>query len=375
MKVIIIGAGASGVMAAINYKRNHLNDDVLIIEHLDKPLKKILATGNGKCNLGNSELNISNYSNSEFVGEILKDYDFDQYVKFLDSLNIHTKLNGNLLYPISESAISVKDALLNEVDRLGIKINSSEEFVDYIVNKKISVKTNIKNYECDKLFITGAGKSSPKLGSDGSVFNILVNHGYKYRKFEPGLTPIYTKENTKILDGIRVKANVSLFKDEKLIHKESGEVLFKPNGLSGIVIFNISRIIAKAPQYAYKIKLDLLEQYKEFELENLCKNQTNIDFLKGFIHPTLVKYFVQNHFDKDPIKHIKALTFEFKDFYGFEFSQVSIGGLKVENFTNSLESKLEKNVFCLGELIDVDGPCGGYNLTWAFYSALKATSK
>lgn len=373
MKIIIIGLGASGSIAAINYKRNHPNDDVLVIEHLDKPLKKILATGNGKCNLGNSNINFDRYSNPSFVKDVFDDFKFEAYKDFLNSLNIHTKLNGELLYPISESAISVRDALVKEINRLHINVNLNEEFLDYMCDKQIKVITNKAQYECDKLFITGAGKSSPKLGSDGSTFDILKKHGYKVRELYPGLTPIYTKEKTKILDGIRVKANASLFKDNTLIHTESGEVLFKQKGLSGIVIFNLSSLIARQPQSAYKISLDLLDQYSSNELENLRKNQTNIEFLQGFIHPTLVQYFIDNKLDNDPIKNIKSLSFNFEDFYGFEFSQVSVGGLLPNNFLTNLESKLEKNVFVLGELIDVDGPCGGYNLTWAFYSAIKAT--
>lgn len=373
MKIIIIGAGASGTIAAINYKRNHPSDDVLIIEHLDKPLKKILATGNGKCNLGNANLAFNKFNNAQFVASVLKDYSFEKYSNFFESINIHTKLNNEYLYPTSESAVTVKEAILNEMNKLDIKINLEEEFIDYVVSKDIKVKTNKSTYTCDKLFITGAGKSSPKLGSDGSTFAILKKHGYSFDELQPGLTPIYTNEKTKVLDGVRVKANVSLFKDNKLIHQESGEVLFKSQGLSGIVIFNVSSIIAKQPQSTYKIKLDLLEQYSLEELENHRKNQTNIEFLQSFVHPNIVKYFIENKLDKEPAKNLKLLTFTFKDFYGFEFSQVSVGGLKVDNFAPSLESKLEKNVFCLGELINVDGPCGGYNLTWAFCSALIAT--
>lgn len=373
MKVIIIGAGASGVLAAINYKRNHQNDDVLIIEQLDKPLKKILATGNGKCNLGNSDIDFNNYTNSDFVKKVMSDYLFIKYRDYFESLNIHTKLIDKLLYPTSESAITVRDSLLKEVAHLGVKIVTEEKFEDYKKESKILVITNKSKYECDKLFITGAGASSPKLGSDGSTFEIMKKHKYSYKELNPGLCPIYTNEKTKNLDGIRVKASVSLYENNNLIHKESGEVLFKAQGLSGIVIFNISSLIAKNPKSKYKISLDLLESYDIKILEKHRKSQSNSEFLQGFLHPALVKYFIENGYDKDPIKNIKSLDFTFKDFYGFEFSQVSIGGIETENFNNNLESKHEKNVYCLGELLNVSGPCGGYNLTWAFYSAIKAT--
>ncbi len=371
MKVIVIGAGASGIAATINYKRNHKQDDVLVIEHLDKPLKKILVTGNGKCNLGNSNINYDLYKNPKFAEQIIDSYN---YKEFFESISIKTKLVDALAYPVSESAVSVREALLNEVSRLKIKIKLSENFIDYKIGNSITVKTDKASYECDKLFIAGGLKSSPKQGSDGTVFAILAKHGYKFREPNPGLTPIFTKEKTKILDGIRVKANVTLIKDNKIIHSEKGEVLFKEHGLSGIVIFNTASIIARDTKSNYKIRLDILPDFDEKTLNEFALSHGVNEFLLAYINPKLGSYLKDNFKINNIVKICKNLVFTYDKSYGFEFSQVSVGGILDSELDENLMSKKEKNVFIIGELLDNDGPCGGYNLTWAFASAIKSTN-
>lgn len=371
MKIIVIGAGASGIAAAINYKRHHENDDVLVIEHLDKPLKKILATGNGKCNLGNSNIDFNRYNQPEFALNVIKNYD---YVNFFNSISIQTKLIGDLAYPVSESAVSVREALLNECRKLKIKINVSESLKDYDFKGKIRVFTDKNTYECDKLFLAGGLCSSPKLGSDGSLIEILKRHEYKIIKPEPGLSPLYTIEKTKELDGVRFKGNVKLYSALKLVHEEEGEILFKDHGLSGIVIFNLMSIISRNPNEKYRIVLDMLPQYDQSFLNDYIKSHSVDEFLLAFINPKISDYLKRIYPLKANItKVVKNLEFTFDKSYGFEFSQVSVGGISLTEVDENLMSKKEKNVYLIGELLNVDGPCGGYNLTWAFASALKAT--
>lgn len=369
MKIIVIGAGASGVVAAINYKRNHPSDDVLIIEHLDKPLKKILATGNGKCNLANSNIDFSFYNDSAFASKIISKYDFK---KFFDSISIETKTIDGLVYPVSESALSVRDALLKECRKLGIKINVNEKFTDYICGEEIEVITNLKNYKCDKLIISGGLKSSPKLGSDGSTYEIIKKHAYKVIEPNAGLSPLYTKEKTKLIDGIRCKVNAKLITNNKVVHNEFGEVLFKDHGLSGIVIFNTMSTIARNQKLPYKISLDLLPDYNEEYLEKYWKSHGFPEFLQAFINPKIINYLKERfHADEQIFKAIKNLEFTFEKSYGFDFSQVSVGGVSINEIDENMMSKKERNVYLIGELVNIDGPCGGYNLTWAFASALK----
>lgn len=369
MKILIVGAGASGITAAINLKRKHPLDDVLVIEHLDKPLKKILATGNGKCNLGNAAIDFSKYNNPAFSKKIISNYNYES---FFDSISIKTKLIGDLAYPISESAVSVREALLNEANKLGVKIHTEEKLIDYTSNKNISVTTNKTKYVVDKLVLAGGLKSSSKLGSDGSVFEVLKKHNYKFVEPRVGLAPLTTKEKLKELDGIRVKANVKLLSEKKLIHEEKGEVLFREHGLSGIVIFNIVSIISRNPSKSYKIELDLLPDFSEEYLRKFNTSHTFSEFLLAFINPKISQYLTKRFSNESQIlKSIKALDFEFDKTAEFDFSQVSVGGINVNEVNENLESVKERNVFIVGELLNIDGPCGGYNLTWAFASALK----
>ena len=371
MKILIVGAGASGIVAAINYKRNHKDDEVLVIEQMQVPLKKLLASGNGKCNLGNSNIDFSLYSNPSFAKSVIEGYD---YKKFFSSISIETKTFGGLAYPVSESAVSVKDALLNSVKSSGISVKTEEKLIDFSVKNQIEVLTNKQKYVVDKLYLAGGLKSSPKLGSDGSVLDILSKHGYIITTPEAGLCPIYTKEKTKSVDGVRVKSIVSLYKNGKLVHREGGEVLFKERGLSGIVIFNTASIISRDPKVNYKVSLDLLPDFSIDYLENYGKSHKFSDLMLAFLNPKLSKYLTERFQKEDAIfRAIKNLEFTFDGTYGFDFSQVSIGGIDVSEVDENLMSKREKNVYIIGELLDIDGPCGGYNLTWAFASAIKST--
>ncbi len=371
MKILIVGAGASGIVAAINYKRNHKDDEVLVIEQMQAPLKKLLASGNGKCNLGNSNIDFSLYNNPSFAKSVIEGYD---YKKFFSSISIETKTFGDLAYPVSESAVSVKDALLNSAKSSGISVKTEEKLIDFSVKNQIEVITNKQKYVVDKLYLAGGLKSTPKLGSDGSVLDILSKHGYIITPPEAGLCPIYTKEKTKLVDGVRVKSIISLYKNGKLVHKEGGEVLFKERGLSGIVIFNTASIISRDPKVNYKISLDLLPDFSIDYLENYRKSHKFSDLLLAFLNPKLSKYLTERFQKEDAIfTAIKNLNFTFDGTYGFDFSQVSVGGIDISEVDNNLMSRREKNVFIIGELLNIDGPCGGYNLTWAFASAIKST--
>ena len=369
MKVIIIGAGASGVAAAINCKRHHSSDEVLVIEHLDKPLKKILATGNGKCNLGNANIDFSRYNNPDFAHNIIRDYD---YKRFFESISIQTKLVDNLAYPVSESAVSVREALLNECNKLGIKFALSENFLNYESRGKITVTTDRNSYVCDKLVLAGGLFSSPKLGSDGSVIKEIIRHGYKVIPSQPGLSPLHTIEKTKSIDGIRCKAIVKVLENNKVIHEELGEVLFKDHGLSGIVIFNAMSLIARKPDLKHKIFLDLLPDFSLKYLKEYKCSHSFAEFMQAFINPKISLYLKERFKNEEKIfEAIKNLEFTFDKSYGFDFSQVSVGGLSVNEVDENLMSKREKNIYFLGEILDIDGPCGGYNLTWAFASGLR----
>ena len=369
MKIGVVGAGASGIVFAINRKRLFPKDEVIVFEHLDKPLKKILATGNGKCNIGNT-IDISDQIDEPSVKSILKENDFDAQKEFLDSINIKTKLMGNLAYPITESAVTVRNALLKacEQEKVCIELECSPESYS-LENNKIILHTNKGQFILDRLVFATAGKSSPNLGSDGSVIPLLLDHGYKLKEFRPILCPIHTKEKTKELDGTRVKGNVTVSLENKVIFEESGEILFKDKGLSGIVIFNSTRCMKE--NKPYKIQLDLLPDISKEELNSFLKSHDSQTLLESYLHPNLAKYISKNcHNEKEVINFVKSLTFTHDGTYGFDVSHVSSGGVRLNDVNQSLESKKETGVYFIGELLDYDGPCGGYNLMWAIASGL-----
>ena len=370
MKILIVGAGVSGVAAAINIKRKYPNDEVVIIEHNEKPLRKILATGNGRCNLGNKKLDISKYNHPD----LMKSYSYKEYIEYIESYGFKTKELGDLVYPYSESAQTVRNRLLKELGRLNVDIHNEEDFIDYQITKTgVSVKTNKNEYLVDKLILATGGKSTKSLGNDGSIFDVLNRHHYNIVPLRPGLVPIKTKENTKLVDGVRTKARVLLLENGKNVFEEDGEVLFKKDGLSGIVIFNASNHI-KNKSHKYEIVLNLIP---DFNRELHKNNQQFLDkheFLEYYFAPKFAQYLDSIISSKNYINELQNLTFNFKDFYDFENSQITIGGIQIDDVKPNFESKKEPNVYFLGELLDMHGPCGGYNLTWAFICGQKLMS-
>lgn len=369
MKIIIIGAGASGIAAAINLKRKNTSIDVLVLEHEDRPLKKILATGNGKCNIGNVNLVPNDFGTNRIINEVFKNYSFKEYRNYIESFSFKTRLNDNLLYPISESAQTVRNQMLYLCEKLGIEILCNENIKDYKLSNGITVQTDKNEYICDKLIIACGGKSSPQLGSDGSIFTILKNHNYHITELKPGLVPLKTVEKTKTIDGVRVKGNISLIQNNKKIWNENGEILFKDHGISGIVTLNASNVIANLKDKNVKIQIDLVPELSEKELENHQQITSKSTFLSEYLQPKMIAYFREQKYDQNIAYYLKNLPFNFADFYGFENSQITIGGIDLNDIKPTLESKIEPNVYMIGEVLDIQGPCGGYNLTWAFLSA------
>ena len=376
MRIAVIGAGVSGIIFSINRKRLHPEDHIVIFEHLDKPLKKILATGNGKCNIANKKPIYQNYD-EPIVQEILKTYNFEKQKEFLNSLNVKIKLVNDLAYPITESAVTVRNALLKAISELGIRIVTNSNVMDYAIKDgQLYLYVDETIIPFDKIVIATGGYSSPNLGSDGSFVKVIQYHGVKLEEFKPGLCPIYTRNSTKAVEGTRVKANVKLFNNDELLFNEDGEVLFKNKGLSGIVIFNMSRVIAPLPYKPYKIVLDLLPDISEKELRDFLKEKGRDVLLETHLHPNLAKWLNRDDYsDDDIIKQMKKMTFTFDELYEFDDSQISVGGIKFDQLTDSLEYKKEKGVYFLGELLNYDAPCGGYNLMWAIATGLYVANK
>lgn len=346
-KVFILGGGISGVFAGIRIKECHPSYEVEIFESNDKLLKKIYATGNGKCNFASSGSLTNKYNNELFALNIINQYPSKEIVHYFDSIGVKSKSIGDLYYPYSESAETVANKLLEKVRELGIKVHLSIKVIDY---KNNQLQTDRGTFPYDALIISIGGKSSPKLGSNGLFWPNLIKHGYKIKEASPSLCPIRTKENTKMVEGLRHKVKASLYQNNKLIHIEDGELLFKKDGLSGIVIFNLTHYINR------------LDDKKNITIHiDFAPNmEGNYDSL---LNPKLSSYLLNNKLD------IHNSIFTFKDFYGFDNSQVTSGGILVNELNDDLSSKLEKDIYFIGEVVNIDAICGGYNMMWAFASA------
>ena len=354
MNIGIIGGGASGSYLAIRIKELHPSFNVTIIERNDKLMKKVAVTGNGRCNYANLG-SLENKYNNSFANQILNNLKPQQIVDNFERYGIHPTMIDELVFPVSLSAQTVVLMLNKKLDELGVNVCLNEKVLDYEnKNNQFFIKSDKQTHVFDKIVFAAGGKAYPQLGTDGSLFDVLKKHNYEIETLSPSLSPLKVKENTKKISGQRVKCLVSLLSKDKLYYSESGEVLFKDDGISGIVILNMSqKINTIVDKTNVKIVLDLAPSKKGIKP----------DRYEEYVHPKVAAYLIDNHLD------INKVVFTFKAFYDFNIAEVSHGGVSLKEITNELESKKEKGLFFAGEILDIDGMCGGFNLMFAFASA------
>lgn len=383
MKIGIIGAGASGLYSAMLVKRKHPDWSVIIFDKEKKAGRKLLATGNGHCNLLNASLSSDSFNHKEIAQKYIHDYPLPYLLDSLHSFGVMTMEVGEGIYPLTYSASSFCELLLEILKQENVELRLEEEVQEYETQEAgIVVKTNRAEFIVNYLFVCVGGKSSPSLGSNGSFFPVLKNHGYHILPLRPGLAPMVVKEKKylKPLAGLRHECSICLYKNERFIARQDGEVLFKNDGLSGICVFNlVSEILRDLSKADYKLVIDL------FPNRNLVSPlERSFDLLgDGFLAPFLQKPLQKEAFrqyGRETIRRADMPSFEktlhrfvyhFEAAYPFTNSQMTIGGVSFDDVLPSFMSKKEKNVFLLGEVLDMDGLCGGNNLAWALMSALK----
>lgn len=377
MQTIIVGAGASGLLTAIVLKKEDPKREILLIDKENIPGRKLLATGNGHCNLLNKDINSDDYNHSEYIAPILKKYPYSYLKKFYEELGLGLLEEDHYVYPLSYSASCFTEFLLKIIESLRIKIMTGFRLLDYSCsNTGITLTTDNGKFSCDELILASGGMSTPKLGSDGSIFSILRKHGYHVLSPLPGLTPIKIKEKqfTKPLFGVRHTAQVSLFEGKNLLHTENGELLYKEDGLSGICIFNLESVIARRRDNGhYLFSVDLFPTRENLEEELAISLKKNPYFyLDGFLLPSLSNEVIRQATKKkiSVFQALHELTYSYESSYPFANSQVTIGGVDLSDVDSTLSSKREKGVRFAGEILDIDGFCGGFNLSWALLSAL-----
>ena len=401
--LVVIGAGAAGMMAAITAARE--GKKVCIIEKLDKAGKKLFATGNGKCNFTNETMHSDCYhGDTEFIKYVLNQFSVSECLKFFHSIGVYPKNKNGYFYPNSEQASSVVNALLFEIERLGIKI-SYETMVKEILphEHEVCISTNKGNYLAKNLVIATGLLASPKLGSDGSLFDVIKSLGHRFAPILPALCGFYCKGmKSKQVSGVRAHGTVSAYIDGIKYAEDTGEIQFTDYGLSGIPVFQISRFLSKGlyEKKKVEIKINLLP---DFDRENLREelnyrktigaNMTSDALLNGIVHHKLSdmildkagvdnKIYLSSLSEKEMqriAELLQEITVTVTNYRDFEFAQVCTGGIPVSDVNNlTLESKFAPNIYFAGEILDVDGICGGYNLHFAWatgYIAGKAISE
>lgn len=388
--IIIIGAGASGLMAAIAAARQ--GSSVLVIEQKDKAGKKILATGNGKCNFTNMIQKAECYrsDDSAFAIKVLSCFDVNDTLSFFKELGIYPKNRDGYLYPNSEQAASVVQVLVMECERLKVAFLYNEVVKD--INKTdYTVITKAKAYKCKNLIIATGGCASPQLGSDGSGYRFAKLFEHTIIKPLPALVQLRSPQKyCKTVSGVRTTAKVTVYSGSKQIAEEVGEILFTDYGISGIPIMQISRFAAKALDRGEKVQLKLdfmpelteevfVDMFQHRIWQNPSKNieEMMVGLLNHKLSYIIIKeagldvYIKAELLTKSQInelvKNIKKFEMTISDTNSFENAQVSAGGVSTKEIhETTMESKLSKNLYLVGELVDVDGTCGGYNLQWAW---------
>jgi len=392
-EIAVIGGGASGLMAAITAKKS--GKEVIILERKDRILKKVLITGNGRCNITNVNANISNYfgKNISSVENILNRFTPQDTMDFFNELGIIcNEENRGKVYPLSGQASSVVDALRFEAERLGIKIET-EFYVRKI--EKDGFKFRIysedrKKIEAGRVILAAGGQSYPELGSNGSGFELAKELGHSVTKLSPSIVQLKTeKHQVKGLQGIKTDVAVTAYGDNKKICTYDGELLFTDYGISGNVVFNISFVM---PLYKnVEFEIDFMEKFDYNELYEMLKERKRIlshltmeNYFNGMINKKLGQFLSKvSGIEKlsKPVKDlndsdIKKLCTVLKKYRvkilettGFKNAQVTAGGVSLDEVnTETLESKIVKGLYFSGEVLDVYGECGGFNLQWAWAS-------
>ncbi len=390
--VAVIGGGASGLAAAITNKRCFPDNKVVILEKLDRVGKKIAVTGNGRCNLENLHNDGKAYNNPDFVKRIFDEYDVKSNLDFFNGLGLLVKDDGSgRIYPRSNSASSVIDCLRNETEILGVEIltgyrvESIEKKNNFIINGEI---------EAENVIVATGGKSSPHQGSDGSGYPILKSLGHSITRLNPSLVQLKTdNEYPKQLKGLRADVSMKLKSDNKVFGQSKGEILFTDYGLSGIASMDLSFYAAKMSQNEIKkssVEIDFFEEFSREELTDILKKQIkkysefpaeNIftGLLIKRVGQIILKYAGISLSDSlqitDDVKLrgiadcAKHFSLSLKGTKGFENATVTSGGVCTDEFySDTLMSKIVKGLYCCGEILDVDGLCGGYNLHFAWSS-------
>lgn len=390
--IVIIGGGVSGIVSAI--KSFNGRNRITILERNDKCLKKLLLTGNGRCNYFNDDTSISNYHSmrEDLLDKVINSDNMSRVLDFYNELGIIPKIKNGYYYPFSNQASTVRDALMFEVMKLGvsIKYNYLVEKIEHSNNKFIINDSIV----CDKVIIATGSCSYPKTGSDGMGYDFLRKFGHNIIKPLPALVQLNSDfKYCRELSGIRSDVMLSLYEDDEFISSSVGEVQLTDYGISGICTFNLSHFVTRGLDVGKKevIKVNFLPFIKDNYMEwfNTYSNKHNDKniymLLCNILNYKLVKVILKvcsidneiyyNELDYNSrsllIDNLTNFKFNIVSTKDFNFSQVCNGGVSLDEVNlSTFESLIVDGLYITGEVLDINGNCGGYNLICAVISGI-----
>lgn len=394
--VIIIGAGASGLMAAAAAASKGAR--VALLEHKDDIGKKILATGNGRCNFTNTDMSVNKFHGSKaLIKNGLSQFNYSDTIRFFKGLGIPAYDNAGYIYPNSRQAASVVAAFRMELMRLHVDVKTGINITDIKPaddRTGYCIQTDKGSFKSKRLIIACGLTASPKLGSDGSLFRQIEALGHHIQKPLPALCGFSCDGlNFKKITGVRCDATVASVIDGQMTEQNTGELQLADYGISGIPVFQISSLMSRALNKGQKVEviIDFLPAFSDDELNGYIKdrsitttdNRSLNEMLNGLLNNKLLLELIHksgvspdkkgrlltDDDCKSLTRSIKYTAVSVKKPRGLEFAQVCAGGIYTKEIdVRTLESKIHPGLYFCGELLDVDGICGGYNLQWAWTS-------
>lgn len=396
-RIAIIGAGPAGMSASIAAAR--AGAKVILFERNDIAGKKLLLTGNGKCNFTNVDMHSDYFSFEEgsYAESIMESMTTKDVCDFFADMGVLSTERKGCFYPFTGQSQTIQSALIHTIDKLGVEL-VTKTCIDKIVkeNDSFVIHTEKKTYQFDRVILACGGKAAPKTGSDGFGYRLARSFGHTVSRTYPVLVQLISDApNLKAIAGVRCYANVSAWVDNVKVASDYGELQMTDYGLSGIPIFHLSRFLSKEVEegLSCEVSVDFVPQVSPGALDEFVSNrienfsgETIQAFLNGLVHSKLAEYITKERRqisnslvrpeDKEIImnllKEMKDWRFHITGHKGFEHAQVTKGGVLLEEIDETMQSKLTKGLYFAGEMVDVDADCGGYNLHWAWASGKKA---
>lgn len=401
MNIYVVGGGASGIATSILIKSQRPDYNVVLLERNDRIGKKLLATGNGRCNYTNIKMGIDNFhsDNPEFISDIISDFDNRDAIELFKTLGINPRVEEDgRVFPLSLQGSAFLDMLRINLNRLGVVTltHSKIDSISQDKNGKFILKGD-KTFEADICILATGGLALPKSGSDGLGYKFAKDTGHSLVDRSPTIVQLESYfEDIKALSGVRIKTSASLDINGKEVDTRFADVLFTDYGLSGPAILDLSRraIEELNNNNEVQVRVNLVNLDQKSTEEILLDRMKNLpglskeEFLIGIVHKKLINVIYKRleadfdipDFIYEDEKLVKILSDQLRNFTlnisgqkGYKDAQATRGGVDTKDLGKNLESRLMENLYFVGELVDVDGDCGGYNLQWAWSSAYRVS--